>query len=965
MLKVYQIIKAIEDHLEHLLQQAIILDYRIVLLLNHDVSIIIKTKECIESSDLPFCEHDKVRYEIHSECDILNDPYLVEKFEQVKAKFSISSRRRFDNILNHEISRVILDVPVLSFYSYKGGTGRTTALALFASYYAMHFKKKVVILDCDFEAPGFNNYYEISDETLFSKQGIIEYMYDSVYYPDLELDHYSIRVSSKFSGDGSIIVFPAGNLSQGLTEEMPTSNTTNLDHYLEALSRINFSGIEYMQSSFEALLRRISDKFNPDIVLIDNRTGFNDIYSNIGLTFSSMIIGFFGSNAQTVPGFESFIKQSIQKNIPTIVVNSIISDSRYYTDFKNNVFNPAIQILSHEPSDVQKSANLEQTDEEQRDMISAIPVFPLYRESRLETIGCSGDDGSEFAKSVKHKVFSNYNILFETIIEYASKLVPQYEPNTEPSQETEAIKESNLSKIGPYESDTAKGKKRAILETIGQEFPSTYAEEQNVTDDFINRSLFFRECMNDLLNKDKFLIIGNKGTGKTLIYKSFISNRFIEILSNKYGVDKKDYMFVNIIAMNKVDCHQGIVKFIDSTYINNTSELPDDRFYRRFWEVFIWNSIFLEDRVLSLGLKPSLDVSPVTPDESTSNYFLRLILNDNLMLSIEDDLNRLDNLLDKLEKTLIVAFDELDHVFKPHLWDETVAPLISYMRNHQFKRIVPKVFVRSDLYKKLGNITNKEQLRYRMIDIEWNSEELFGFFFKTLFSLRSVKKDFFSIIKAEFSGDIEKICRLESQCDDQFASIEDKHLKVLVELFFGKWADYRGTSKFGLSYDWFYNNLKNADGSISLRPFVDLIKYAVVDAQKPFNIEKNANLPILNQFYYTNPKTRVAAVETHINDISRETGNKDISKVFDYIKLQAPLSLRKFNLVKCEFVQLLNGVMKYYKNDLESNTLDSLRDVLINNGIISIIHKPGGYTLYSFAFLYKYYLGLRGRTEYS
>jgi len=34
--------------------------------------------------------------------------------------------------------------------------------------------------------------------------------------------------------------------------------------------------------------------------------------------------------------------------------------------------------------------------------------------------------------------------------------------------------------------------------------------------------------------------------------------------------------------------------------------------------------------------------------------------------------------------------------------------------------------------------------------------------------------------------------------------------------------------------------------------------------------------------------------------------------------------------------------------------------MLINNGVVKERHRAGGYTYYRFAYLYKYYLGLKG-----
>ena len=62
--------------------------------------------------------------------------------------------------------------PILSFYSYKGGMGRTTTLGALASYFARKENARVFILDCDFEAPGLVNLFGLTEEQCAKKQGV-------------------------------------------------------------------------------------------------------------------------------------------------------------------------------------------------------------------------------------------------------------------------------------------------------------------------------------------------------------------------------------------------------------------------------------------------------------------------------------------------------------------------------------------------------------------------------------------------------------------------------------------------------------------------------------------------------------------------------------------------------------------------------------------------------------------------
>src|SRR5215470_14997629 len=66
---------------------------------------------------------------------------------------------------------------IFTFYSYKGGTGRTMALANIAWILASR-SKRVLIIDWDVEAPGLHRYFApfLSDPALSETDGLIEFL---------------------------------------------------------------------------------------------------------------------------------------------------------------------------------------------------------------------------------------------------------------------------------------------------------------------------------------------------------------------------------------------------------------------------------------------------------------------------------------------------------------------------------------------------------------------------------------------------------------------------------------------------------------------------------------------------------------------------------------------------------------------------------------------------------------------
>src|SRR3954463_344047 len=65
---------------------------------------------------------------------------------------------------------------IVSFYSYKGGTGRSMALANIAWILASN-GRRVLVIDWDLEAPGLHRYFRpfLDDEEMTGTPGLIDF----------------------------------------------------------------------------------------------------------------------------------------------------------------------------------------------------------------------------------------------------------------------------------------------------------------------------------------------------------------------------------------------------------------------------------------------------------------------------------------------------------------------------------------------------------------------------------------------------------------------------------------------------------------------------------------------------------------------------------------------------------------------------------------------------------------------
>ena len=156
----------------------------------------------------------------------------------------------------------------ITFFSYKGGNGRTLTAANFAVYLTK-LGLKVVIMDFDLDAPGVDS--KFPNITLPKGQlGLIDYVLqfqrDGTPPGPIHDIHCSIAVTSPRQ-QYSLGLIPAGDY---LGPEYPAK--------LNELSWATiFSPHRDGVAFFQLFLQQIEKELKPDVLVIDSRTGFSEI----------------------------------------------------------------------------------------------------------------------------------------------------------------------------------------------------------------------------------------------------------------------------------------------------------------------------------------------------------------------------------------------------------------------------------------------------------------------------------------------------------------------------------------------------------------------------------------------------------------------------------------------------------------------------------------------------------------
>ncbi|MEZ4434796.1 MAG: division plane positioning ATPase MipZ [bacterium] len=176
----------------------------------------------------------------------------------------------------------------VTFYSFKGGVGRTLALLDVAVMLA-RAGRRVVAVDMDLEAPGFHHYPAIRPR-VSDQPGVSDYMLDRLAGGELAIEPFTYRPDVSGVGDRLIIV-PAGRRPRELAELIPGLYTPPTERAL----------------IFQVFVGRLAAAFAPDFILFDSRTGLAEIAAICTVELADAIVALTGINPQGVDGLVDVI----------------------------------------------------------------------------------------------------------------------------------------------------------------------------------------------------------------------------------------------------------------------------------------------------------------------------------------------------------------------------------------------------------------------------------------------------------------------------------------------------------------------------------------------------------------------------------------------------------------------------------------------------------------------------------
>ncbi len=198
---------------------------------------------------------------------------------------------------------------VVTFYSYKGGTGRTMAVANVAWILASS-GKRVLVVDWDLDAPGLHRFFHpfLDESKVSTTPGVVEIINDYAlaaeagaspqdwYLKYGQVVHHAVSLEWKEFPPGACLDFlPAGRQNRDYSTAL---FSLDWDHFYHRL---------YGGEFFRAMREDMKQSY--DFVLIDSRTGLSDVADICTIELPDTLVVCYTLNDQSMDGGASIARQ--------------------------------------------------------------------------------------------------------------------------------------------------------------------------------------------------------------------------------------------------------------------------------------------------------------------------------------------------------------------------------------------------------------------------------------------------------------------------------------------------------------------------------------------------------------------------------------------------------------------------------------------------------------------------------
>lgn len=659
-----------------------------------------------------------------------------------------------------------LQSKLVCFYSYKGGVGRTTTMVMSAIEMAKR-GKKIVMIDFDLEAPGVASIFP--NESI-SQYGILDYLIESnVYERDIQIDEYMYPVSDCChvnQAGGEIYVIPAyGKV---------VDNDTEL--YRKCLMRFNLDMPVYMEKStpIDGLLKKIDAFVKPDYIFIDTRSGLHQIGGITLARYADMAMLFFYGSRQNVEGMKMVFPILKSNETPFVLINSKVPANDEVAAIEKRIYLEGAYNALSICDEQYREGDVLIDDESGEHYPKEVP----YNDS-LEVVA----NMEQFRKAYEEQR-GNYREIANALEDTLS----------------EEIEDGSMSVICDSGQDYIVDAFSEIMNGL----ETAAAEEEFSTERSLCSNFYPLKGYTFIFDTRKFLVLGQKGVGKTALFSALKNNNYAKALAKYLKVGTKQYEHTKWIV--------GTSQETDFTDIFRCLKSEEQI------------STFLLYEAINVLIKSDTDLKRLAEESKICWLFSKEIdmeqcekFTDEVAVHLGQLLRKMNQQLEEKCIVVTIIYDALDRIVSPKDRSKLVSTLIDmwYRYEGAVQNVRSKIFLRQDIYDREVVVADKVKLKNYSVTLGWEYDQLFAMVWKRVINKSDQIKKFFNEIAPRTLVEY-----------DGLGSIpiigEEENRNLLAALI----GSTMGGIKKAATYNWFRNRLADTQGIIVPRSMLDIFAKA-------------------------------------------------------------------------------------------------------------------------------------------
>ncbi len=595
--------------------------------------------------------------------------------------------------LDQDITRHPLTV---TFYSFKGGVGRSTALGLVANILATR-GYRVVMIDFDLEAPGLSFLFP-AEKADAAKYGVLDYIHQRFLTPDENIPEIAECIRQiELPVRGELYLVPSGEYDENYVHRLADFDV----HLL----------YQQEKNPIHQLVDDVKEYLDPDIILIDARTGLTDIGAVALLEQADLGIVCFAPTKQSFAGLQW-------------VVNAVKKQRSYRGS-------PDLRFILT-PMPVVAASQQQMWLAHTAEWISTHWTLPPF----------------VTVDELYHEIPYNSNIttLNSLADEMPAGMLEPYSPIADDISASLPARESALPDLIDYQQEILSQlhfQTRAAQELTIQEIATTFQRTGGFAKLLPNRTWF---------------ITGAKGAGKTLLFRLFT-----ELPEEARRLAAQEDLYLDDVQFipghGPTTLRRTLLTGDDMIDYAQQTGLADSD-WRQFW--LNYTLLQLVTAFPELTLQTDLDSQLAAFSQKKtlqrSEVISWLVTCATIPLSLrEKELHLIDQWLQQQKKRVWIFYDDIDGLEQNYEAHRPIADGLLYLwRRIRVKSIIPKIFLREGLASSAFLFSPSS----RTLRLRWGEEDIWRL---VLHQALSTSSTLTNLINRELKVSIDDLDSLEKE----------------------------------------------------------------------------------------------------------------------------------------------------------------------------------------------------------